>query len=138
MGVPVRTSVGKPRYSLPYNLDAEARVLYPQYAMLKLPFEEYKEQYLAQLERHGVTKIRNVLKSIQTIHGRGTNWLVLLCYEDVLKKGDWCHRRIFSEWWEEKTGEAIPEIELDSMGELRAHHVTRGDQQRLPDQEPLL
>lgn len=142
MGVPVRTSVGRPRHALKYDLSAEASLLYPSYAMLKMEYEEYRERYIAQLERHGVQKIQNVLRSIQTIYGKGTNHVVLLCYEDVIKKGDWCHRRMFAQWWEEKNAlmdVKVPEIHLDlDTGELEMLLVTRGDKPRPPDQESLL
>jgi hypothetical protein len=35
---------------------------------------------------------------------------VLLCYEDVRKEGVWCHRQLFSQWWEEQTGQVVTEL----------------------------
>jgi hypothetical protein len=35
--------------------------------------------------------------------------VLLLCYEDVLA-GDWCHRKVFAEWWQEQTGQVVEEL----------------------------
>lgn len=35
---------------------------------------------------------------------------VLLCHEHLLKAGDWCHRRMVAEWFEEKLGIEVAEI----------------------------
>lgn len=35
---------------------------------------------------------------------------VLLCHEHLLKPGDWCHRRMVAEWFEDKLGVAVPEM----------------------------
>jgi hypothetical protein len=69
----------------------------------------WREIYLARLEKLGVEEIRRQLVEISARHG-GKD-LVLLCYEDVLREGDHvCHRRAFSSWWEEKTGEVVDEL----------------------------
>lgn len=34
---------------------------------------------------------------------------MLLCYEDV-SQGLNCHRRTFADFWEQQTGQAIPEL----------------------------
>ena len=35
---------------------------------------------------------------------------VLLCHEHLLKPGDWCHRRMVAEWFEDKLGVAVSEM----------------------------
>jgi uncharacterized protein (DUF1330 family) len=78
--------------------------------MLKMSYDEYKDRYLAILEGHGVGKIREELEAIET------EWrcdLVLLCFESLKKPGEWCHRRMFADWWTEKTGDRV--IELDGV-----------------------
>lgn len=37
--------------------------------------------------------------------------VVLCCYEDVRKPGEWCHRLVFAEWWFKRTGEKIIELQ---------------------------
>jgi len=36
--------------------------------------------------------------------------IVLLCFEDVRKPDQWCHRQLLSEWLTEHLGESIPEL----------------------------
>lgn len=128
MGIPVRTSVGAPRWKLKYEMHATLKILAPSYAMLKLPYEVYKERYLEQLEAHSVTKIHQQFESLLRTYQKYGDRLVLLCFEDVIGKGDWCHRRMFAKWWEEKTGQTVPELYLNlETGEIEEHFDTPGD-----------
>jgi hypothetical protein len=54
-----------------------------------------------------VDTIRGALEQI--VREAGSAGLVLLCFEDVLE-GEFCHRRVFATWWEEKIGEHVPEL----------------------------
>ncbi len=128
MGIPVRTSVGKPKHRLGYRLDAEARSLFPTYKMLKLPYDEYRYQYLSHLRAKGVVHFEKIFRSLLTIYQRYGDRLVLLCYEDVIGEGDWCHRRMFSEFWQGTGGCMVPELYLNlQTGELEEHLDTPGD-----------
>lgn len=40
--------------------------------------------------------------------------IVLCCYEDVRIPDEWCHRLVFAEWWQARTGMAIPELQDSS------------------------
>jgi hypothetical protein len=42
--------------------------------------------------------------------GHDAKGVVLLCFEDLSKPGEWCHRRAFATWWEEQTGEKVEEL----------------------------
>ena len=80
----VRISLGTPRWNIGYNLDAEMPDLMPFGLLHK--FELYEDE------------------------GMGKD-VVLLCYEDIRKgPNDWCHRRTFADWWQQRTGEVIPEL----------------------------
>ena len=35
---------------------------------------------------------------------------VLLCWEHLRKEGDWCHRRIVAEWFEDRVGAIVAEM----------------------------
>jgi hypothetical protein len=37
--------------------------------------------------------------------------VVLLCYERRVRGPQDCHRRIWADWWSERTGEVIPELD---------------------------
>jgi hypothetical protein len=105
---PVRISVGNPRFKLPYELVGACKLLMPTRDMLKLPIDEYRDRFIGILEGHGVSKIR---EEIERLANEAVDRdLVFLCFEKLEKPGEWCHRRMFAEWWVEKTGESIPEL----------------------------
>ena len=41
-------------------------------------------------------------------HGSDAAGVVLLCFEKLAEKP--CHRRLFAGWWEDKTGQPVPEL----------------------------
>jgi hypothetical protein len=113
MGTAVRISLGAPRWiSLPnpaysrYSRWPYLAELAPTREYLKSPYDVYKPQYLAQLDRLSAD-IDRKLGWIEAEHGA----LVLLCFE---KRPDniteWCHRRLFAEWYQERTGIIVPEV----------------------------
>lgn len=107
MGIPVRTSNGRPKYSLPYLLEWKAPVVFPAWALVRstLSMAEFGIQYRKNLDKLGVEKVREQLEEI-AFHA-GDNRLVLLCFEKGVSD---CHRGAFATWWEEKTGEQVKEI----------------------------
>ncbi|WP_197697808.1 hypothetical protein [Micromonospora echinofusca] len=109
-GAPVRTTVGAPRFPLPYDLAGFARVLAPSYAMLKLDEAPYRYIYVERLEAAGVDVIADDLAAIADV--AGDERLVLLCFCDlsVSPPNAWCHRRMFAAWWQEQTGQEVPEL----------------------------
>jgi len=105
--VPVRITLGKPKFELSYDYD-ELRMLAP-YGLFGIDDKnEFTRKYREYLNQHGIKKIRKALHEISQKHGG--KGLVLLCYEDVHKSGEWCHRRLFADWWKDKTGEDIEEL----------------------------
>lgn len=108
-GVPVRTTVGAPRFPLPYGLAGFAKLLAPSYAMLKMAEGPYRHIYLERLTAAGVDLIYEQLAEIA---GQAGSRLVLLCFCDlsVPPPDNWCHRRMFAAWWEEQTGHDVPEL----------------------------
>jgi len=110
-GAPVRSTVGYPRFSLTYTLAGHARLIAPQRPMLNLPKDAFMLSYRRLLDRAGVDAIRQELINIV---GAG-NRAVLLCFDRLdrpTKDGgeNWCHRTMFAAWWQEKTGEEVPEL----------------------------
>ncbi len=105
--VPLRISIGAPRWRLGYKIVGAVKELMP-FGLLDLERAEYEERYRAQLEKIGVGAISKRLESLRD----GDKNVVLLCYEDIRKPGEWCHRTLFSLWWKEKTGEGVGELEM--------------------------
>ena len=91
---PVGISRGVPMSPLayPYKL---ARWLAPSGATFALEDEgRFRESYRAQLEALGLDAILDRLGRIA--EEAGGQPLVLLCYEDLTKPGQWCHRQHLS------------------------------------------
>lgn len=66
--------------------------------------------YRARLDTAGVAAIRDELRQIA--RSAGSDRLVLLCFCDLSAPppAGWCHRRMFATWWQERTGDAVPEL----------------------------
>ena len=98
-------SAVQPRFPVRYPLTDAVRRLAPSHRELHLPEQEFVEAFTARLDRHGPDAIRERLDGIAGPDAR----LVLLCFEDV-RTGALCHRRVFAEWWEQHTGQWVPEL----------------------------
>ena len=106
MGVPVRITLGKPRFRLSYSYE-EIRLLAPTPRIFGLGGGDFDHEYRKHLEKIGVERLETIFEEVAGRHDSGR--LILLCFENVLA-GETCHRRTFARWWEEQTGEAIPEL----------------------------
>jgi hypothetical protein len=70
---------------------------------------EFAALYTALLvERGGVEHLTRRFASVAA--ETGSDYLVLLCFEDLRKTGVFRHRRVFADWWEERTGQLVREI----------------------------
>lgn len=99
----IRISVGHPRWKLPYQVAGAIPALAPNRAWLGMERTEYEPLYRAKLAAAGAEKIRSDIRALA-----GERPAVLLCFENLV--GNWCHRRIFAHWWQEKTGEQVAEL----------------------------
>jgi hypothetical protein len=88
--------------------------LMPSRAMLALDDPAaFLEAYRDQLDRLGAETIRSILDPLRDKHEGRT--LALLCYENIATPApdgteSFCHRRLFADWWLERTGEQVPEL----------------------------
>lgn len=102
---PVPICLSLPRWKLRYELGPCLRELAPKWRYMRSSREVYTDCYLRDLE---------LLKEV--------SWderpLVLLCYEDLRDPEQWCHRRIFAEWWLAQIGEVVDELEEDDQVRL--------------------
>lgn len=106
--VPVRTSMGKPKFKLGYALEESMSSVMPDGWMLKLDPKPFVDAYMAKLERVGINAIMDEINAISKRHGGATP--VLLCYENIEDGVSYCHRRIASTWIEKKVGIVVPEF----------------------------
>jgi hypothetical protein len=118
--VPVGISKGPPRWPLPYRYKL-LRLLAPSRETFALQdLEKFQHSYLAGLEEIGAEKIAQALRKISDEHGGRP--LALLCYENI-HAGETCHRRMFADWWKEKTSQDVPE--LNGSIEVRPREPTQ-------------
>jgi hypothetical protein len=133
-GVPVRTTVGQPRFWRGPAL-VDGRVLAP-FGLLDphLLVDESQRLYRQRLDIRA-DRIVATLARIATQHPGEP--LVLLCFERV--PGEECHRRWFAEWFEDRFGVVVPEVGTDSVSTSDARddapriaQEPRNEPQRLP------
>lgn len=114
MGVPVRTTVGAPRWKLAYPLQHNLPEVTPTREMVRGAHTggwsqaKFEVAYRARLTEIGPARIIAAAEIIA--HQAGTGRLVLLCFDDVSKQGVWCHRLMFGRWWVDVTGQPVPEL----------------------------
>ena len=101
----VRTSVGSPRFC---KCDESFSALAPESEWIGMMEAEYRPLYIAKLDRLGADQVTKWLQLLADQSEGKT--LVLLCFEALKRPGEFCHRRIFAEWYETKTGLVIPEL----------------------------
>lgn len=106
--MPVRTSVGLPRFWPGVHLLPVARLITP-YKLRSLEGEAFTTAYLSRLAETGIEAIRAELEDIHALYCKP---LVLLCYEKDPKD---CHRSMFAQFWQEQTGEVINEWTTATM-----------------------
>ncbi|WP_030826215.1 DUF488 family protein [Streptomyces hygroscopicus] len=107
-GVPVRITLGAPRFRLAYQLRHVVRELAPRKEYFSKPLPEFTSAYRADLDRLGATWIAARLQEIAETEKE--HRLVLLCFEDLTDPAQWCHRRIFAKWWKDVTGDKVREL----------------------------
>ncbi|GAA2657465.1 hypothetical protein [Nonomuraea recticatena] len=108
MGHPVRTTVGHPRF-FRYELAGHAKLITPRREFLQRPFDAYTLLYRRHLDGTGLDAILAEFADMAARHEPGRP-LVLLCFDKLDEEGSWCHRSMFRQWYQEQTGETIPEL----------------------------
>jgi len=107
--VKVAITVGKPRWPVGFEF-VEFNWLAPYGKLFRInDRSKFTVAYFQKLDRIGVAAIRKRFPPIPDQHG-GKD-LMLLCYENLTKPGEWCHRQVFAQWWLRETGEVIVELE---------------------------
>ena len=109
--IPIRITVGQPRWPLGYALAYTVRELAPTRPMLGLSTDIFEQTYRARLNDLGVEAIRALLQ--RCCDDSGNDRLVVLCFENVDEPGKSCHRRMLATLWQEQTGQGVPELQPD-------------------------
>lgn len=111
--VPVRTSVGVPRFVPGARSFPAIEELMP-YGLLKVTdLEEFTWRYRRRLDRHADAIDARLAELHRGHPGRP---LVLCCFEDL--RTSWCHRRVWASWHAERTGVAVEEFTAARLHDL--------------------
>ncbi|MBA3390620.1 MAG: DUF488 family protein [Rubrobacter sp.] len=112
--VPVGISRGVPRgkqaSQLPYRYKrlvdlAPSSELFKRWKAGAVGPEEYTRIYRGYLDSLGAEEVTGRLEKKSAENGE--NPLVLLCW---CSPGEFCHRRVWADWYFEKTGQKVPEL----------------------------
>lgn len=98
---------GAPKFKLSYPLAGNImEIAPPGYLFNEYDRKRFTPSYFKHMDRTGPVAISRILNFYEKM-GKP---VVLCCYEDVRKPGEWCHRLVFAEWWLARTGERIEEL----------------------------
>ncbi|MCF6158810.1 MAG: hypothetical protein E3K32_09605 [wastewater metagenome] len=100
--------------SLAFDVPFHIKELAPTSTMVYYSYPLYRTVYLSKLESLSVDQLKERFQEFMDFRHAGgpekKKGLVLLCIEDLSHMRDWCHRRIFAEWWQKKTGQVVKEL----------------------------
>lgn len=103
----VRISVGAPRGG---KCDAFMPELAPTWDMLNAGYGT--KEYFPMLKKTGADAIGRRFAELRA-EAAGRE-ILLCCFESLspekVEAGQWCHRRMFADWWKAQTGEVIEEF----------------------------
>lgn len=108
--VPVRISIGCPRYWPEASELDKIHELMPYDILGRVHSPSlFEKRYRARLDDFGPERIQRRFAALFERHSERP--LVLLCYEDLHKHGEWCHRSMARRWWQDRTGVEIQELQ---------------------------
>lgn len=82
------------------------RKLAPKQDMLKMGYDDYRVKYFGEiLKPLDPAEVYDHLIAVAYPHEP-----VLLCWERLIKDGEWCHRRMVAEWLEKALGIEVLEL----------------------------
>jgi hypothetical protein len=106
--LPVRISLGKPRFWKGANELPYVSELMPHGDLFKIEDRgEFTEAFIVRLDRYGADRIRGRFAELGSSYRKP---LVLMCFELCEEPDDWCHRQVFAEWWQARTGQHVSEV----------------------------
>lgn len=127
---------GMPRFHLGYAVAGNIiQIAPPGYLFNEYDREIFTPKYFDYMNRQRLEVVQVFLNEYLS---RGKD-LVLCCYEDVRIPGEWCHRLVFAEWYEKKTGIRIEELTDPSLPKIpkRMKEEIQRDETAKPEFEQM-
>ena len=106
--IPVSITVGNPRWPLGYEIADEVFFFEPTGRLFHIENKDEMRIAMFNKLKGREAEIKIILDNISIMHDERD--IVLLCYEDVRKSDEWCHRQIIGEWLETQ-GYEVSELE---------------------------
>lgn len=107
----VAISRGVPRWPLPFSY-RRLLALAPSRETFALDDPaEFERAYLAGLDALGPDRVVHDLRRVS-----GGKAAILLCWEDLSKPGQWCHRMTLASWLRDRLGVDVPELQPGDLG----------------------
>lgn len=107
MGIPIRSTVGQAKWFPHYPYGTWSNIT-PEPWMLNMGLDRFREKYRQKLDRIGFDTLMGDALALQAEladewqhDGRNAEQLVVLCFDNLAKPGNWCHRTMFAEWMSE-------------------------------------
>ncbi len=104
----VRISRGTPHWMPPEVIWSAIPSLAPEWRLHGLPVGKFEVAYREQMDAVGAPAIVRALELLTDF--AGNHDVALCCFEDIRKPGQFCHRRMFADWFAEQTGAVIAEL----------------------------
>lgn len=119
---------GLPKFHLGYSLAGNIiEFAPPGYLFNENDRAVFTRKYFRHMDIIGKDRAKELLRPYSLLEKD----IVLCCYEDVRIPDEWCHRLVFAEWWQARTGTAISELRDGSM-------CKSGKKQEVPQRQMTL
>jgi hypothetical protein len=82
--------------------------LVPRGDMLKMEYPRYRDVYFGEIL--AALNPQHVWNDLHDLAGDAEP--VLLCWENLSKRGQWCHRRMVAQWFYEQLGKEVLELNI--------------------------
>ncbi|MEU0770548.1 hypothetical protein [Streptomyces albogriseolus] len=102
MGIPVRATVGAPRFRLGYVLGGAMPEAAPERWFMNREYDEFRRRMRHKLHQVTIERFMAAAQAIADRHGKPDATIVFLCFENGHNKKGWCHRAMLAEWLREK------------------------------------
>jgi hypothetical protein len=109
---PVGITRGYPRFRLGYKLFAYERSLAPTASQFQIDdHAEFTTSFLERLDANSEQVMATIYRRAAAAQDQGYRGIVFLCYEDVFKPEEWCHRRVLAQWLNSRHGMVVAELD---------------------------
>jgi hypothetical protein len=110
---PVGITRGYPRFRLGYKLFAYERSLAPTASQFQMDDRaEFTTSFLETLDANAEKVMATIYRHSAAAQDQGYFGIAFLCYEDVFKPGEWCHRQVLAQWLNSRHGMVVGELDL--------------------------